>query len=62
MAFANALILFQRIALRGRVFEAATSEKEALFIPGGGHVDLYDYPEVPTRVVDFVQRQLSDSR
>ncbi len=45
-----------------RVFEAATGEKEALFLSGGGHANLYDYPEVPARVVDFVQRQLPVSR
>ena len=41
-----------------RVFEAANGEKEALFLPGGGHVDLYDRPEVPSRVVDFIRRQV----
>ncbi len=41
-----------------RVYEAATGEKEALFLPGGGHVDLYDFPQVPLRVVDFIRRQV----
>lgn len=41
-----------------RVFEAATGEKEALFLPGGGHVDLYDHPAVPRRVMDFIRRQV----
>ena len=41
-----------------RVFEAATGEKEALFLPGGNHVNLYDFPQVPARVIDFIQRQL----
>ncbi len=41
-----------------RVFEAATGPKEALFIEGGGHADLYRFPEVPERVIDFVRRQV----
>jgi fermentation-respiration switch protein FrsA (DUF1100 family) len=41
-----------------RVFEAAGSEKEALFLPTGGHADLYNFPEVPARVIDFVRRKV----
>ncbi len=41
-----------------RVFEAASGEKEALFLPGGSHVDLYDFPQVPARVIDFIRRQV----
>ena len=37
-----------------RVYEAATGEKAALFVPGGGHVDLYDHPGVAQRVIDFI--------
>lgn len=41
-----------------RVYEAATAPKEGLFLPGAGHVDLYDFSEVPARVVDFVRRRV----
>ena len=44
-----------------RVFEAATGEKEALFLPGGGHVNLYDFPGVPEKVVQFVARNVPRS-
>jgi fermentation-respiration switch protein FrsA (DUF1100 family) len=37
-----------------RVYEAATGEKAALFVPGGGHVNLYGYPGVTRRVIDFI--------
>jgi len=40
-----------------RVYEAAGEEKEALFLPMGGHADLYNFPEVPVRVIDFVRRK-----
>lgn len=39
-----------------RVYEAAGGEKEAVFQPGGGHVDLYNYSGVPERVIGFVRR------
>ena len=41
-----------------RVYEAAGGEKEALFPPTGGHADLYNFPEVPARVIDFVRRKV----
>lgn len=41
-----------------QVFGAAPGEKESLFLPGGGHVNLYDYPQVPARVIDFIHRQV----
>ena len=41
-----------------RVYEAATGPKEGLFVPGGGHSDLYLYPAIPARVIDFVHRQV----
>ncbi len=41
-----------------RVYEAATGPKEALFLEQGGHADLYRFPEVPDRVIDFVRRQV----
>jgi fermentation-respiration switch protein FrsA (DUF1100 family) len=40
-----------------RVYKAADGPKEALFLPRGGHADLYSFPEVPARVIDFVRRQ-----
>ena len=39
-----------------RLYEAAPGPKEALFPSGAGHVDLWDVPEVPQRVLDFVAR------
>lgn len=41
-----------------RVYEAATGEKDALFLPRGNHVDLYDFPEVPARVIDFIDSRV----
>jgi fermentation-respiration switch protein FrsA (DUF1100 family) len=41
-----------------RVYEASGGEKEAFFPPTGGHADLYNFPEVPVRVIDFVRRQV----
>ena len=41
-----------------RVYEAATGEKAAVFVPGGGHVDLYDHPGVTERVIDFIAGQV----
>ena len=41
-----------------RVYEAATGPKEALFLEEGGHADLYRFPEVAGRVIDFVRRQV----
>jgi fermentation-respiration switch protein FrsA (DUF1100 family) len=41
-----------------RVYAAATGEKEALFLPGAGHNNLYNFPEVPVRVIDFVKRRV----
>jgi len=41
-----------------RVYEAATGPKEGLYLENGGHADLYRFPEVPERVIDFVRRQV----
>jgi fermentation-respiration switch protein FrsA (DUF1100 family) len=40
------------------VYEAAEGEKEALFLPTGGHADLFTFPEVRGRVIDFVRRKV----
>ena len=41
-----------------RVYHAAAGPKEGLFLEDGGHADLYRFPEVPHRVIDFVRRQV----
>ncbi len=41
-----------------RVYEVASEPKEGLFLESGGHADLYRFPEVPERVIDFVRRQV----
>ncbi len=45
-----------------RVYEAAGADKEALFLPAGGHADLYNFPEVPARVIDFVRRKVPTAK
>ena len=44
-----------------RVFEAAAGEKEAVFQPGGGHVDLYHFPGIAERVINFIQARIPAS-
>ena len=39
-----------------RLYEAANQPKEALFLPAAGHNDLFDYPEAPRRILEFVNR------
>ena len=38
------------------LFERAREPKEALFLPGAGHLNLFDVPAVPARVLDFLAR------
>jgi fermentation-respiration switch protein FrsA (DUF1100 family) len=45
-----------------RLFEAAPGPKEILVVEGGTHNDLYDFPEVPARVIDFLDRHLAPAR
>lgn len=45
-----------------RLFEAVSGPKELLVVEGGAHNDLYDYPEVPARVIDFLGRHLAPAR
>ncbi len=42
-----------------RLFEAAVDPKELLLIENGAHNDLYDFPEVPAKVIDFVRRYVT---
>jgi len=44
-----------------RVYQAANGEKEALFVPKAGHNNLFNFPQAPARVIDFVRRQVPDS-
>lgn len=41
-----------------RLFEAAPEPKELLLLDDANHVDLYDYPSVPERVIDFLRRHV----
>ncbi len=41
-----------------RLFEAAPDPKEMLVLDRADHNDLYDSPQVPERIVDFLQRHL----
>jgi len=41
-----------------KLFEAAHQPKEAHFVPGGGHADLYDFG-VDRIILDFIRRRLS---
>lgn len=37
-----------------RLYQAAPGPKEALFLNGADHLDLWDHPEVPARVLSFI--------
>jgi hypothetical protein len=39
-----------------RIFEAAPEPKEILVVDDGAHNDLFEFPEVPARVIDFLRR------
>jgi fermentation-respiration switch protein FrsA (DUF1100 family) len=41
-----------------KLFEAARQPKEAYFVPGGGHADLYDFG-IDRVIVDFLNRHLA---
>ncbi len=41
-----------------RLFEAAPEPKEMVVLDEGGHNDLYEFPQVPDRVVDFLRRHV----
>ena len=41
-----------------RFFETAAEPKSALFHPEAGHNDLWEFPEVRSRVIDFVRAQV----
>ncbi len=45
-----------------QLFAAAPEPKEFLLLDQAGHNDLYDDPEVPARIVDFLNRQVLASR
>ena len=45
-----------------RLFEAAPEPKEFFAMERGGHNDLYEFPEVAARVIDFLERQLEPAR
>jgi uncharacterized protein len=38
-----------------RLFEAAEEPKSLVLVEDSGHADLYDFPEVPRQVIDFVR-------
>ena len=40
-----------------RLFEAAPEPKEYFLFDQASHNDLYDFPQVPARVIDFLRRQ-----
>ena len=42
------------VALGRRLYEAAPQPKSALFLPSAGHNNLWDHPEIPARVLEFV--------
>ena len=44
-----------------RLFDAAADPKEILILDDAGHADLYDFPQVPERVIDFLQRHVNGS-
>ncbi|MEM7171741.1 MAG: alpha/beta hydrolase [Pseudomonadota bacterium] len=39
-----------------RLFEAAVEPKEAFYLPEGQHSNLFDYPQIYDRFVDFIER------
>ncbi len=39
-----------------RLYEAAQEPKEALFLPRASHNNLFDFPEVPQKVIEFIKR------
>ncbi|MFQ5773062.1 MAG: alpha/beta hydrolase [Kiloniellaceae bacterium] len=41
-----------------RLFEAAPEPKEFMVLEQGAHADLFDFPQVPSRVIDFVRRHV----
>ena len=41
-----------------RIFETALEPKAALFLPTAGHNDLWEFPEVRARVIDFVRARV----
>ena len=41
-----------------RLFEAAPDPKEMLVLDGADHNDLYDFPQVSERIIDFLQRHV----
>ncbi|MCH8808866.1 MAG: hypothetical protein IH993_03400 [Proteobacteria bacterium] len=41
-----------------RLFEAAPDPKEMLVVDRANHNDLYDFPQVSERIIDFLQRHL----
>ena len=45
-----------------RLFEAAPEPKEHFLLERGTHNDLYEFPEVSQRVVDFLGRHVSSER
>ena len=42
-----------------RLFDAAVEPKELLLVENGGHNDLYDFPEVPRKVIAFVRAHVT---
>lgn len=40
-----------------QIFAAAPDPKEIFVLEGGAHNDLYDFPQIPERVIDFLNRQ-----
>jgi len=42
-----------------RLFDAAAQPKELLVVETAAHTDLYDFPEVPARVIAFVRAHVS---
>jgi len=41
-----------------RLFEAAPDPKEMLVLDRANHNDLYDFPQVSERIIDFLQRHV----
>jgi len=41
-----------------RIFEAAPEPKEFLIVEGAAHNDLYEFPQVPSGVIDFLRRHI----
>ena len=43
------------VALGRRLYEAAPQPKDSLFLPAAGHNNLWDHPEIVSRVLDFLR-------